>query len=209
MASVSNYFQGDMGSHDPTSCSFQQFLEAGSSTADKAPAQPSASPPDNIPALSVAGTAQHSASDGSGVADRAPAAASAPADVHTNAELDVAKHLYLAQASIRSDAPGAAPLSALLQDIQIPTFLPQAPSEINLWMSMRCVGNNYQQCTTILPLACRESQQQRCIVKLAATLPRRHRQARKCTWFFLSKEASPFLAAAARTSMSDSNLHPC
>ena len=140
MASASGYFQGDMASHDPTTCSFQQFLVSGSGSADKPPAAAAA----NAAATAFQGmngeqntdTPQHFGSAGSGAAGLAPAQGSVPGDQPLG-DLNSAQHLYLAQAPIRTEVPGPAPLSPLMQDIHIPEFLPQPPSEINLWMSMR------------------------------------------------------------------------
>ncbi|KAK9846083.1 hypothetical protein WJX84_011322 [Apatococcus fuscideae] len=82
MTSSSSYFQGDMGSHEPTTCTFQSFLSS-----------------------------------------RTPAGSSEPN-----------------QAALASASPGQAgpaALKALMADVRCPAFLPCAPSEINLWMSMR------------------------------------------------------------------------
>ena len=139
MASSNDYFQGDMGSHEPTTCSFQQFMSCGRGAADKAPAVPTADAAQGISANKTIDAPQCIANQasGSGASDKEPAQPAAGGQTAGSDLEDAARQLYLAQAPIRSEAPGPLALSALLQDIHIPAFLPQAPSEINLWMSMR------------------------------------------------------------------------
>ncbi|KAK9862617.1 hypothetical protein WJX84_009137 [Apatococcus fuscideae] len=103
MASDTGYFQGDMASHEPSNCTFQQFVSSGASS-DTTGQTPAATPhhKENVPPVG-----------------------------------EESRHLYLAQAPIRSEAPGTPALSKLSQDLQQPAFLRHEPTEINLWMSMR------------------------------------------------------------------------
>ena len=170
MAADGGVFRGDAFAHTPISCTFSEFLSnalaaADSSSGSSAPASPSQ------------GKARAGNGDGAsgGVEDaargtahqKAPSQHPSTPERHMQAEpaqtgpsglagsngtpgkqSAEGQHLYLAQAAIKSSAPGACGLAALQADIRLPACLARLPVDhINLWMSIECA---------CLPLSCRQ-----------------------------------------------------
>jgi len=168
-------FRGDAFAHTPISCTFSDFLSNALAAADSnggssAPASPSQGTACAGNGRGASGGLGHDADRG---ADPERAASQQPATPERRLEPPQAglsgvagsngtpgnhaaegQHLYLAQAAIKSSAPGACSLAALQADIRLPACLARLPvDQINLWMSIEC-GCFPSQCPRSLPAVC-------------------------------------------------------
>ena len=161
MAADGGVFRGDAFAHTPISCTFSDFLSnalaaaesSSGSSARASPSQGTACAGDGKRAaggISDAGrdaACKQTPSQQPSTTERRPHAEPPQPDPSGLAgwngipgkQSAEGQHLYLAQAAIKSSAPGSCGLAALQQDIRLPACLARLPVDhINLWISIEC-----------------------------------------------------------------------
>ena len=173
MAADGGVFRGDAFAHTPISCTFSDFLSHGLAAADSSSGSSARASPSQGTASAGEGKG---ASRGLAGADRGADRQQAPSQqpsmperrphvgspqaapsglAGTNGTLGKqsaeGQHLYLAQAAIKSSAPGPCGLAPLQEDIRLPACLTSLPVDhINLWMSIECACHP-SQCPPTFP----------------------------------------------------------